>query len=215
MAHQARDNRISRRSWLVTGLALPLFRARAAEETPLRPVFDGDNLQLKLPLNFHFLSGKPLERLNGGNTVSFLARMSLLTDDKHTIIKESPVQPFILSMDIWDRTFKVTAPNLMPRDRTGLTAPQAESWCLENIYISTTSVPQDRPLWLQWTMKTRHQDDLSQVIGDRGISLSNLVVEYFSRKTGVNDAEWTYQTSHSFRLQDLPRMLFGRSNRLG
>jgi hypothetical protein len=213
MAQNARDNRISRRSWLLAGLALPLFTARAGDELD-PPLFDGDNLLPVLPPKFHFLTGKPLERLNGGSTVHFLADISLFTDDKHTTVKKSPVQHFIVSQDIWDRTFKVTIPNFGPHDKTGLTAAQAESWCLENLYISASGVPKDQPLWMRFRMSTLHQDDLSRVIGDDSISLTSFF-EFISRRAGAGESQWVYETIRAFRLQDLKKMLFGRSNRLG
>jgi hypothetical protein len=208
MAHKARDNGISRRSWLLAGLALALFCASAADELK-PPRFDGDNLQPALP-NLHFLTGKPLERLNSGNTVAFVAQVTLFTDDWHTTIKYSPIQRFILSRDIWNETFKVTIPTLTPHDRVGLTVAQAESWCLENIVISAAEVPKDKPLWLRCSLRTVHQDDLSRVVGDKGISFLT-IVEYLSRKAGASEPEWIFTTPHSFRLQDLPRQIFGRT----
>jgi len=218
MSRQARDIRMSRRSWLLAGLALPLFRAHAADDSIPAPSFDGDNLQPVLPPKFHFLTGKPLERLNGGNTVAFVAQISLFTDDKHTTVKNSPIQRFILSQDIWDRTFKVSMPNYGPHDRTGLTSAQAEAYCLDKIYISVAGVPKDQPLWLKFTMRTVHQDDLSRVVGDNRLSLSTAavsIVEYLSRRAGVSEPEWMYWTTRPFRLLDLPKLLFARPNRLG
>ena len=212
MAQDARSNGISRRSWLLAGLALPLFRARAADELP-PPRFDGDLLQPVLP-NFHFLKDKPLERLNKGNTVAFVAKVTLFTDEGHTTVKLSPNQKFILSQDIWNQTFKVTIPTLTPHDRVGLTAAQAESWCLENIVISAAEVPKDRPLTLQCEFRTVHQDDLSRVVGDNKISFLSLV-EYLSRKAGANEPGWTFRSSRPFRLLDLPRLIFSRGTRIG
>jgi hypothetical protein len=212
MAHDARGNSISRRSWLLAGLALPLLRARAADDVP-PPRFDGDMLQPALP-NFHFLKDKPLQRLDGGDTVAFVAQVSLFTDNGHTTVKTSPIQRFILSRDIWNQTFKVTIPTLTPHDRLGLTLSQAESWCLENIMISAAGVPKDQPLWLRCVLRTVHQDDLSRVVGDRGISVMSLL-EYLSRKPGVSEPEWSVVTPHPFRLQDLPRQIFGRGSRIG
>jgi len=67
-------------------------------------------------------------------------------------------------------------------------------------------------------MRTVHQDDLSRVIGDNKISLTTAavsIVEYISRKAGMSEPQWVYETVRAFRLQDLPKLLFGRSNRLG
>jgi hypothetical protein len=212
MAPNARDRGISRRSWLLAGLAIPLFRARAADELPA-PRFDGDILQPVLP-NIHFLTGKPLERLTSGSTVAFVAQVTLSTDDRRTVVKLSPIHRFIVSRDIWNETFKVTIPALTPHDRVGLTSAQAESWCLENIVISAAEVPKDKPLWLRCDLRTVHQDDLSRVVGDRGISFLN-ILEYLSRKAGSSEPQWSFETPRPFRLQDLPRQLFGRGARQG
>ncbi len=211
MAQDARNRGISRRSWLLAGLALPAFRLRAGDALP-PPRFDGDNLQPLLP-NIHFLAGKPLERLTNGNTVAFVAQVTLFTEDRHTA-KLSPIQRFILSRDIWNSTFKVTIPSLTPHDRIGLTTAQAESWCLENIVIGAAEVPRDKLLWLRCDLRTVHQDDLSRVVGDRGISFLS-IIEYLSRKSGANDSQWSFETDRPFRLQDLPRQIFGRGARLG
>jgi hypothetical protein len=211
MAQDARNRGISRRSWLLAGLALPAFRVRAADALP-PPRFDGDILQPILP-NIHFLAGKPLERLTSGNTVAFVAQVTLFAEDRRTV-KFSPIQRFIVSRDIWNETFKVTIPSLTPHDRIGLTTAQAESWCLENIVIGASEVPKDKPLWLRCDLRTVHQDDLSRVVGDKGISFLS-IIEYLSRKAGSSDPQWSYETDRPFRLQDLPRQIFGRGARLG
>ena len=211
MAQDARNRGISRRSWLLAGLALPAFRVRAADALP-PPRFDGDILQPILP-NIHFLAGKPLERLTSGNTVAFVAQVTLFAEDRRTV-KFSPIQRFIVSRDIWNETFKVTIPSLTPHDRIGLTTAQAESWCLENIVIGASEVHKDKPLWLRCDLRTVHQDDLSRVVGDKGISFLS-IIEYLSRKAGSSDPQWSYETDRPFRLQDLPRQIFGRGARLG
>ncbi|HMD72031.1 MAG TPA: hypothetical protein VKF41_11835 [Bryobacteraceae bacterium] len=211
MAQDARNRGISRRSWLLAGLALPLFRARAADDLP-PPRFDGDILQPVLP-NIHFLAGKPLERLTNGNTVAFVAQVTLFAEDRRTV-KFSPIQRFIVSRDIWNATFKVTIPALAPHDRIGLTTAQAESWCLENIVIGASEVPRDKPLWLRCDFQTVPHNDLSRVVGDKGISFLS-IIEYLSRKAGSSDPQWSFETQRPFRLQDLPRQIFGRGARLG
>jgi len=64
MAQPSRESRaaagISRRCWLMAGLAIPLFRARAASN--LTATYDGDNLYPLAP-SLHFLTGKVLDRL--------------------------------------------------------------------------------------------------------------------------------------------------------
>ncbi len=74
MAREARDISISRRSWLLAGLALPLSRAFSANPISVR--YDGDNLRAAAP-SLHFLTGKTLDRLKDANTVVLVANLTI------------------------------------------------------------------------------------------------------------------------------------------
>src|SRR5689334_2066738 len=101
MALSARDERISRRTWLLAGLAIPLSRLRAAES--LNVSFDGDNVRVAAP-GLHFLTGKPLERLKDASTVTFLSQLTLFSDARGTIIKRVP-ERLVVSYDLWEEKF--------------------------------------------------------------------------------------------------------------
>src|SRR5437879_6581218 len=101
MAQPARDERISRRCWLLAGLAIPLFKARADES--LTVSFDGDNLRVAAP-DLHFLTGKPLERLKDAATVTFLSQLTLFGDAHGTVFKRS-VERLVVSYDLWEEKF--------------------------------------------------------------------------------------------------------------
>ena len=92
MAQQARNPRISRRSWLLAGLGIPLLRARA--EGPLAVTFDGDNLHVAAP-GLHFLTGKPLDRLKDAATVVFVSQITLFSDDHGTIFRRPVTERLI------------------------------------------------------------------------------------------------------------------------
>src|SRR5579872_2517954 len=96
MADSAWNGQISRRSWLLAGLAIPLFPLRAAES--LGVTFDGDNLHVSAP-KLHFLSGKPLERLKNGATVVYLTQLTLYSDPYVTVFRRT-ADRFIVSYDI-------------------------------------------------------------------------------------------------------------------
>jgi hypothetical protein len=197
MALPARDIRISRRSWLLAGLAIPLFRARGES---LEVAFDGDNLRPVAP-SLHFLTGKPLERLRCADTVLFLSQLTLFQDDHVTVFRQVP-QRFYVSYDIWEERFKVTIPGATPQSRWGLTAAQAESWCLENATVSALGLAPDRYFWLRLDLRTADPKDYSKVVGDSGISIRALI-EIFSRNPNPRDPHWTMETR--LRLRDLHR----------
>jgi len=94
MALFARDIRISRRSWLLAGLAIPLSRAWADDSFEVS--FDGDNLHVAAP-GLHFLTGKPLSRLKDGLTVAYLSRITLLSDDRGTVLRSPAPERIIVS----------------------------------------------------------------------------------------------------------------------
>ena len=68
MEAPVREIKISRRSWLLAGLTVPLFSLRAAESLEIQ--YDGDNLHVSAP-RLHFVIGKPLERLKDGALTVF------------------------------------------------------------------------------------------------------------------------------------------------
>jgi hypothetical protein len=208
MAQPARNERFSRRSWLLAGLAIPLFRLRAAPS--LNVSYDGDNVHVSAP-DLHFLSGRPLQRLKEAATVVFVSRITLYSDNAGTIFRQVPAR-LIFSYDLWKETFAVSMPGGGPRSQSNLTAAQAEAWCMENLAISALGMAPDRPFWLRFDLRTASPKELGRVVGDSGISISGLI-EIFSRKPGADDSSWT-RSAGPLRLSDLPRIP-GRGIRIG
>ena len=204
MAQLARDERISRRSWLLAGLAIPLSRVRAAEL--LNVSFDGDNLRVGAP-GLHFLTGKPLERLKDASTVTFLSQLTLFSDARGTVMKRVP-ERLVVSYDLWEEKFSVTIPGGSKRHIPNVSAAEAESWCLDNLAISALGIAPSRPFWLRFELRTADRRELASVVGESGVSLSGLI-DLFSRKPGAGEPSWV-RTGGPYRLQDLPRIQTGR-----
>lgn len=205
MAHPARESRISRRSWLLAGLGIGVFRLRGA--VPLSVSFDGDNLRVAAP-DLHFLTGKALERLKKADTVTFLSQLTLFSDPNGTVFKRSPIERLVVSYDLWEKNFTVRIPGGGNRGLSGRSASEVESWCLENLAISAMGLAPDRPFWLKFELKTPDQRDYGAVVGDSGLSVIRLV-EIFSRKSSGSDFSATREFG-PFRLKDLPRTPRGR-----
>jgi hypothetical protein len=202
MTRPARDNRISRRSWLLAGLTIPLFRAHA--ERPLSVSFDGDNLHITAP-DFHFLTGKVLNRLRNADTVVFFSQLTLFSDSQGMVLRPPMREKLVVSYDLWEEKFAVSIPTAS-RSVSHLTALQAEGWCIENLAISALGLAPDRPFWLKLELRAASQKELSTVVGESGISLSTLMIDVLSRKPGANDLSWT-RSAGPLRLSDLPRSL--------
>jgi hypothetical protein len=205
MAHPAREIRISRRSWLLAGLGIGVFRLRAT--VPLAVSFDGDNLRVAAP-DLHFLTGKPLERLKDAATVTFLSQLTLFSDPNGTVFKRSPIERLVVSYDLWEKNFSVTIPGGGKRGISKVSAAEAESWSLENLAISAMGLAPDRPFWLKFELKTPDRRDYAAVVGDSGLSVRTLI-EVFSRKSSGSDFS-AMREFGPFRLKDLPRTPRGR-----
>jgi len=204
MQQPSRGNRISRRSWLLAGLATPLFSVRAAESLEVK--FDGDNLHVSAP-SLRFLIGKPLERLKDGASVAYVTQLTLFNDDHVTVVRRRTGR-FVVSFALWEEKFSVTqlvaAPGSRSRSAEGLSAAAAEAWCLDSLVIDTVGLARDRQFWLRFELATADQRDLSSMPDERGLSLSALV-DFFSRKPKEGEPHWP-ALERRLRLSDLPRM---------
>ena len=197
MADSAWNAQISRRGWLLAGLATPLF-VRGQE--PFGVTFDGDNLHVAAP-GLHFLTGKPLARLKDGATVVYLSALTLFSDPYLTVLRRT-ADRFVISYDIWsDDKFAIVVPG--SRSAKNLSTAAAEQWCLENMAINAAGLPPDRPFWLQLDMRTADQRELSSLVSDGKLSFANLIL-FLSKKPGADDPQWKRQAG-PLRLADLTR----------
>jgi hypothetical protein len=184
---------------------MSVSRLRAAPA--LAVTFDGDNLRVAAP-DLHFLVGKPLERLKDAATVTYLSQLTIFSDQQGSVLKRSPIERLVVSYDLWQEKFSVTIPGGGKRSVFNVTAPQAESWCLDNLAVSALGLPTDRPFWLRFDLRTNYRRDIGSVVSDAGVTLSGLI-DLFSRKQGAGDISWT-RYDGPFRLLDLPRTPRGR-----
>lgn len=171
--------------------------------------FDGDNLHVSAP-ELHFLTGKPLSRLQDGATVVFLSQLTLLHEDRISVFKRVP-ERLTVSYDVWEEKFRVTlGAGLHSASR--LSASAAETWCLDNLAISALGMAPERPFWLRFELRTADPRELSVVVGEPGISFSRLI-EVLSRKPRADEDHWTLEAG-PLRLSDVPRVS-GRGARNG
>ena len=207
MSEHCRGPQISRRCWLLAGLATPLLRARTAGN--LTVTFDGDDLHVAAP-QLHFLSGKSLSRLQDGAAVTFLSQLTIFGDNRGTVWRHAH-ERLTVSYDVWEEKYSVVLGSANRRV-SRLSAAAAETWSLDNLAISALGLSPDRPFWLRLELRTADPRDLSGLVGDPGISISGLI-EVFSRKPGAGEEPWTLNTG-PLRLANLPRIL-GHGTRKG
>jgi len=200
MARPARNEGISRRSWLLAGLAIPLSRAWA--EPKLEVSFDGDNLHVAAP-GLHFLTGSALKRLENADTVVFLSQITLFSDNFMTPVRRPVQERLVVSYALWERRFAVAMPGSPVQPVEGLTDGQAEEWCIRNLAVNALGLAPDRRFWLKFELRTAPRKDTTALISDSGLSLVR-VIDIFSRKARPDEPSWTLLTG-PLRLTDLPR----------
>jgi hypothetical protein len=86
----------------------------------------------------------------------------------------------------------------LPRDGTGrkqiahLSDEAAQSWCLENVTLSTKGVPADQPFTIALEIRAVDLRDARAILTEPGISLTALI-EIFSRPTRSQQPKWNLQ----------------------
>lgn len=197
MAEPSRGLQISRRGWLLASLVAPVFRAWSADS--LTVSLDGDGLHVSAP-DLHFLTGKPLARLQEGSTVVYVMTTTLFRDPWQTPWKRAETR-FVVSYDVLgEDKFAVTTPGPPPRHELNLSKAATEAWCLESVWIATSGIPPDRQFWLQLEVRAGSQRALSSVLGDTGISVD--LIDLLS-KPGADDL--VTKRAGPLRLADLAR----------
>jgi len=200
-------NKVTRRWWLLASFGAPLTLGLAAQSLGVR--LDGDDLRIAAP-QFHFLTGKPLEKLKDGASVAFLAQLSLSSEVNSPAIKRA-VDRFIVSYDVWEEKFSVTQTGVERGTVTHLTSTAAETWCLDRLAVGIDGVASEKPFWVRLEIRVEDARDQAGVVGDAGINLTRLI-EIFSNAARAQQSRWEAVTG-PVRLMDLKRE--HRSSRSG
>jgi len=157
-----------------------------------------EELRVDAP-RIHFLSGQPLARLHDGMSVPFDFQLSLFNGTRDTLFRRT-VERFVVSYALWDENFKVV--RVRGAGRTGLSASEAERWCLENLKVSTAGIPPGNKLWVRLEIRAQDSPEETTATDDPGISLSHLI-DLFARPAR-NPQHWALDST-AFRLEDLER----------
>jgi hypothetical protein len=181
-------------------LAAPWFTAATrAQDVLVRAA--GEQLQISAP-SLHFISGKPLESLRNGAALAFDIQVSVLSDSPQ-IAPRRAFERFVVSYDLWEERFSVTRMRSTRAAASHLTAPQAESWCLDRLELPTTGLPRDRQLWVRLDIRANHGRD-TQPLEEDGLSIGALI-ELFSRPGKTPGVTQWRSESGAFTLASLSR----------
>lgn len=185
---------------LVAGAAACVY-AVTIPAPELQVHLEGDSLRISLP-NLSFLSGKPLERLKDGASVAFIGQVTVTTAPNSLRPAARSVARFALSYDIWEERFSVTKIGQTPDSRRSvshLSAQAAQSWCLDNLTVDRSQLP-NTDFWVQLDLRAEDPRDQLGIIGEPGINITRLI-EIFGRPARSAQPRWLLN-SGPFRLNE-------------
>ena len=194
---------VTRRWWLAASLVAPVVKGLTAPLLKLR--LEGNNLRVAAP-HLKFLTGKPLERLQDGASVAFLAQFSLAAGSNGIDMRRA-VDRFTVSYDLWEEKFSITRTGQNRNDRrtvSHLTMAAAEAWCLGNLVLNAQGLAPERQFYVRLELRAEDPRDQAAVVGEPGINLTRLI-EVFSNPARDQQARWEAEEG-PVRLADLPRV---------
>jgi hypothetical protein len=180
--------------WLLVAFLSGLAVAMWAEDVILTA--HENNLLFAAP-RLHFLVGKPLERLRNAAPVPFDFQITLWSGNRSHIFRRK-AERFVVSYDLWEERYSVTELTNPRKTASHMTAPAAETWCLEQIPLDVTGLDGKETFWAR--LEVRAVEDKAAgrdngklfgraPISESGISLNGLV-EIFSRPPPAGLPHW-------------------------
>jgi hypothetical protein len=194
---------VTRRWWLLVSLGAPILKGLTAPA--LKLCLEGEDLRVAAP-HFKFLTGRPLERLQDGASVAFLAQFSLAAGSNGIAMRRA-VDRFVVSYDLWEEKFSITRTGQNRNDRrtvSHLTMAAAEAWCLGSLALDTAGLAAEQPFWIRLELRAEDPRDQAAVVGEPGINLTRLI-EVFSNPARAQQARWEAEVG-PVRLAELPRV---------
>lgn len=198
--------------WLIVSFCGGFLLAMFAEELIVHRR-DGE-LHISAP-RLHFITGASLERLRNGAAIPYDFQLSIAADTRTNVI-DRVLQRFIVSYDLWEEKYSVTKLSSSGSMRGGsfggsrerrsvshLSARDAETWCVDNLRLSTSGINASRLLWVRLEVRVADPRDSAPLFGETGISISRLI-ELFSHPPHSGQQRWTLEAG-PLRLNDIDR----------
>ncbi len=162
---------VTRRLWLATAFSAPLGWSLAVPRLLIRR--EGPrSLRVSAP-QIRFLTGKPLDQLKNGATVSFALQVSITSSELASTFLGRMFDRFVVSYDLWEEKFKATRPGPPLREASRLSVPACEAWCLDELVPIPASLAASRPFWIKLELRVEDPKEWATIVGD-GINLNRL-----------------------------------------
>jgi hypothetical protein len=147
--------------------------------------------------SLHFLTGQSLSRLHDGAAVPFDFQL-IITGSNNNVVARA-LERFTVSYDVWEEKFSVVRVRDFRRSGMRLSANSAESWCLENLFVPASGLPEGQQLWARLEIRT--VESREPLPADSGINLATLI-EIFSRPSRPQQDRWSVESA-PFQLASL------------
>jgi hypothetical protein len=161
----------------------------------------GDQLHITAP-KLHFLSGKPLERIQNGNAVAYDFQLSVLGGESKTAVLRRNFERFVFSYDLWEERFSVTRMRSTQNSASHLTMAAAEAWCLDNMTFSSSGLPANQVIWIRLEVRAQDPKEPGPAPGEQGISIASLI-EIFGRAGKSKQPQYWRLEAGPLKLADL------------
>ncbi len=179
-----------------------ILLAGSAAGQPLAPRLDDGHIGIHRPA-IQFLTGKPLEKLKNGQSVSFDFQLQLFDGPKPL---GRSLRRFVLSYDLWEESYSAVmlsqTGSRQPVDTVShLKADAIAGWCFSRILLPFPPQPVLRPLTLQMEIRSSSGKLPNPLRPQGGIDLG-VLVEIFSRPPEAREFRYV-ATSEPFELAGL------------
>jgi hypothetical protein len=158
----------------------------------------GDRLHLSAP-QFHFLEGKPLERLHDGGSVTYVLSVTLQAE-RGGPGRVRLAQTVVFSYDLWEERYSVVQATPPNRSASHLTAAAAEAWCLDLFALAVPAAPPAKTFVVK--LECSLPDEDIQPGGVSPGSTLGTLIDVFSRKARAAPPHWE-AVSRPWHLADL------------
>ena len=146
-----------------------------------------DQLRVSAP-RLNFLTGRPLDRLRGGSSVTYDMQLSILGDNRQVLRRG--FERFVISYDLWEERFSVTRMRTIRASASHLSADAAQSWCLKHLSLPLVGLTSDRPVRVRLDVRAEDPKERKSSNDEEGMSLSRLI-DIFSRAAAPgSDSHW-------------------------
>jgi hypothetical protein len=152
------------------------------------------------PVKSQFLGGRSLDRLHNGATVTFAIQLALASGANGPALARAYGR-FAMSFDIWEEKYAVTRLASPRKTVSHLSAPEAESWCLDSMILTDAGLSPETSFWITLEVRAEEPEDAAAAGEPAGVTLARLV-ELFSRLERAGETR-TRAEAGPFRLRDL------------